>query len=157
MASLVISHHYHHISQFWGLKKDQKNWETMKQLPESAQGLPSRDLLPTNVCPIDPGGEVLDPGHRIKIIKFHWVDLGKLKYIYLDPPSGAKWMGVGVPLSNPLGFKHHLLKGDGNHFIIQNSTTCIQGMVRVFPFETIFSGGFHRIGLVGFHVFWSRH
>ncbi len=23
---------------------------------------------------------------------------------YLDPPRGAKWMGVGVPLSNPLGF-----------------------------------------------------
>ena len=33
----------------------------------------------------------------------------------LPGPSlrGAKWMGVGVPLSNPLGFKHHPLEGAG--------------------------------------------
>ena len=30
--------------------------------------------------------------------------------LYLDP---AKWMGVGVPLSKPLGFKHHPLEGAG--------------------------------------------
>ena len=34
-------------------------------------------------------------------------------YLFLDPPRGAKWMGVGVPLSNPLGFKHHPLEGAG--------------------------------------------
>ena len=26
---------------------------------------------------------------------------------------GAKWMGVGVPLNNSLGFKHHPLEGAG--------------------------------------------
>ena len=37
--------------------------------------------------------------------------------IYLDPPRGAKWMGVGVPLSNPLGFKHHPLEGAGSWLV----------------------------------------
>ncbi len=35
------------------------------------------------------------------------------KSLSLDPPRGAKWMGVGVPLTNPLGFKHHPLEGAG--------------------------------------------
>ena len=35
--------------------------------------------------------------------------------LYLDLPRGAKWMGVGVPLSNPLGFKHHPLEGPGRN------------------------------------------
>ena len=42
-------------------------------------------------------------------------------YIYIytpDPPYGVpKWMGVGVPLSNPkTGSKHHPLEGDCIHY-----------------------------------------
>ena len=50
----------------------------------------------------------------------------KQNYYYLDPPRGAKLMGKGmerVPLSNPLGFKHHPLEGAGKFWSISKSNS----------------------------------
>ena len=47
---------------------------------------------------------------------------------HLDPPRGAKWMGVGVPLSYPLGFKHHLLEGAGRHIFSVKTRQVAKGL-----------------------------
>ena len=69
-------------------------------------------------------------------IFFRWVE-NIVKLLYLDPP-GAKWMGVGVPLNNPLGGGvRHPLEGAGNYLKPPNST-------RFFWFSWWFLFGFYH-------------
>ncbi len=53
-------------------------------------------------------------GKRLEMEMVSW---DKCSFPYLDPPRGAKWMGVGVPLFFPGGCNHMGISKNRGSFI----------------------------------------
>ncbi len=62
--------------------------------------------------------KALGPNATPNLPQISWNDLELEALQLTSSPSRAKWMGVGVPLNNSLGFKHHPLEGPGIYIYI---------------------------------------